>query len=183
MTCVILKEKERTTIMNPKNRSPLTTLCYIEQNECYLMLHRTKKQQDVNKGKWIGIGGHFEAGESPEECLLREVLEETGLSLSSFHFRGIVTFCYGKDITEYMHLFTADAFSGSLRDCDEGELAWIPKSDLPKLDLWEGDRYFLRLLEQNAPFFSMKLAYDETDRLMEAVLDGKVNLLDSDSRL
>ena len=110
-----------------KQRSPLTTLCYIEKDDSYLMLHRIKKKQDVNEGKWIGVGGHFEENESPENCLLREVKEETGLTLTSWRFRGIVTFIAKGWPTEYMCLYTADGFEGTLRECDEGELAWVAK--------------------------------------------------------
>lgn len=159
-------------------KSPLTTLCYIEKDQKYLMLHRVKKQKDVNKDKWIGIGGHFELGESPEECLLREVKEETGLTLTKYSFRGIVTFFAEGWQTEYMCLFTSDSFVGSLSDCEEGELEWVEKSRLLDLNLWEGDKIFFRLLMENAPFFSLKLGYDG-DRLTEAVLDGSpMELLD-----
>ena len=153
-------------------KSALTTLCYIEQDDCYLMLHRVKKQVDVNKDKWIGIGGHFEEGESPEECLFREVKEETGLILTGFSFRGIVTFSAAGWPTEYMCLYTADSFEGILTDCDEGTLEWVAKKDLMSLSLWEGDKIFFRLLMENIPFFSLKLSYDG-DRLTEAVLNGK----------
>lgn len=149
----------------------LTTLCYIEKDEKYLMLHRISKKKDVNKDKWIGVGGHFEKDESPEECLLREVKEETGLTLTSYRFRGMVTFLSDGWQTEYMCLYTADGFEGRLTECDEGDLNWIPKADLPKLNLWEGDKIFLKLLAEDAPFFSLKLRY-EGDVLKEAVLDG-----------
>lgn len=152
-------------------KSPLTTLCYIEKDDKYLMLHRVKKQQDVNKDKWIGIGGHFEKGESPEECLLREVKEETGLTLTSFSFRGIVTFYTTGWQTEYMCLYTADRFEGELTDCDEGTLEWVEKDRLMDLNLWEGDKIFFKLLMEDAPFFSLKLSYDG-DRLTEVVLNG-----------
>ena len=140
------------------------------------MLHRTKKAADENRDKWIGIGGKFEAGESPEDCMLREVREETGLSLSSWSFRGIVTFVSDEWGTEYMHLFTADGFAGSLRDCDEGELEWVEKARIPSLPIWEGDKIFLRLLDQGADFFSLKLCY-HGDKLVRAVLNGKEELL------
>ena len=150
-----------------------TTLCYLEQGQDYLMLHRTKKEQDENRDKWIGIGGKFEKGESPEDCLLREVREETGLTLTSWRFRGIVTFVSDEWGTEYMHLFTADAWEGFLRqDCDEGVLEWIDREALLSLPIWEGDKIFLRLLQEDAPFFSLKLRY-EGDRLIAAVLTGK----------
>lgn len=152
-------------------KSPLTTLCYIEKDNSYLMLHRVKKQKDVNKDKWIGIGGHFETGESPEECLLREVKEETGLTLTGFSFRGIVTFSALGWPTEYMCLYTADEFEGTLTECDEGTLEWVEKERLMSLNLWEGDKIFFRLLMEDASFFSLKLSYDG-DVLTEAVLNG-----------
>lgn len=153
-------------------KSQLTTLCYIEQDDCYLMLHRTKKENDINKDKWIGIGGHFEEGESPEECLLREVQEETGLTLERYAFRGLITFCCDGWQTEYMCLYTADRFHGELAECEEGELEWVPKERLLQLKLWEGDKIFLDLLQQDRGFFSLKLCY-ERDILVEATLDGK----------
>ena len=150
-----------------------TTLCYLYRGREALMLHRVKKAVDENKDKWIGIGGKFEEGESPEDCLLREVREETGLTLTAWRYRGIVTFVSDEWGTEYMHLFTADAWEGDLRqDCDEGVLEWIDRKKLTELPIWEGDRIFLRLLEEEAPFFSLKLRY-EGDRLAEAVLNGK----------
>ena len=151
----------------------LSTLCYIEKDGQYLMLHRTVKKNDVNKDKWIGVGGHFEADESPEECVLREVKEETGYTLTSYRFRGIVTFVSGNGVTEYMHLFTADEFEGKSIACDEGELEWVKKEDVLKLNIWEGDRIFLRLLADEEPFFSLKLVYDGHDTLVSAVLNGK----------
>ena len=149
----------------------LSTLCYIEQDGKYLMLHRTVKENDINKDKWIGVGGHFEKGESPEECLLREVWEETGYTLTSWRYRGIVTFVYGEDVVEYMSLYTADGFEGEVTECEEGELVWIPKEEIEKLNLWEGDKLFFHLLEEDAPFFSLKLSY-EGDRLVQVVLNG-----------
>ena len=151
-----------------------TTLCYLERDGCYLMLHRIKKDNDMNRNKWIGIGGKFEEGESPENCLLREVREETGLTLGSWRYCGIVTFVSDEWGTEYMHLFHSEDFHGSLRECDEGSLEWIEKSALASLpDLWEGDRIFLRMMENNEPFFSLKLCY-RGDLLTGAELDGRV---------
>lgn len=152
--------------------SELTTLCYIEQKDCYLMLHRNRKNNDVNKDKWIGVGGHFEFGESPEECLLREVKEETGLTLTSYRFRGLITFQSGSSLCEYMCLYTADGFEGEMFSCSEGELAWVKKEDIASLHLWEGDKIFLKLLAEDAPFFTLKLHY-EGDCLKEAVLNGR----------
>lgn len=149
-----------------------TTLCYIEQDNAYLLLHRVKRQNDENHDKWIGIGGKFEENESPEDCLLREVGEETGLRLTRWRYCGLVTFVSDCWEGEYMHLFHADGFEGTLRECDEGELQWVKKSDFSALEQWEGDRIFLRLMESGAPFFSLKLRY-EGDRLAEAVLNGK----------
>ncbi len=148
----------------------LTTLCYIEKDGKYLMLHRVKKEMDLNRDKWIGVGGHFEYGETPEECLLREVKEETGLTLTSYRMRGIVTFLYGNDVVEYMHLYTSDSFTGTLSDCEEGELVWVPKEDVPMLSIWEGDRIFLSKLEEDEPWFSLKLVYDENGILLKATL-------------
>ena len=148
--------------------SKMTTLCYIEQNDSYLMLHRILKQNDANKDKWIGIGGHFEENESPEECVLREVMEETGLTLLSYRFRGLITFVSDKWETEYMCLFTADEFEGKLQDCDEGELCWVRKSDINSLNLWEGDKVFFRLLEERQDFFTLKLVY-EGEKLVEVI--------------
>lgn len=153
-------------------KSPMTTLCYIEKDDSYLMLHRVKKENDVNKDKWIGIGGHFEQGESPEECLLREAKEETGLTLTSWRFRGLVTFTQQGYGTEYMCLYTADGFEGNIKECNEGVLEWVPKSRISSLNLWEGDRIFLDLINKDAPFFSLKLTY-EGDHLTEAVLNGE----------
>ena len=150
----------------------LSTLCYIEQDGKYLMLHRTVKKNDVNKDKWIGVGGHFEHGESPEECLLREVKEETGYTLTSWKYRGIVTFVYGEDTLEYMSLYTADGFTGNPIECDEGELECVDKKDIPALELWEGDKIFFRLLDMGREFFSLKLVYDRQDVLRYAALDG-----------
>ena len=148
----------------------LTTLCYIEKDDCYLMLHRTKKEKDENRDKWIGVGGKFEPGESPEDCLLREVKEETGLSLTTFWFRGIVTFVSDEWGTEYMHLFTADEYEGSIKECEEGELVWIPKNQIESLKLWEGDKVFLNLLQKEKRFFSLKLRY-EGEKLAEQIVE------------
>jgi len=145
----------------------MTTLCYIENNDCYLMLHRTKKKKDVNKDKWIGVGGHAEGNETPQECLLREVKEETGLLLTSYKFRGLITFISDEYEAEMMCLFTADGYTGELITCDEGELEWVKKSDVPQLPTWEGDAQFLKLLlEDEKRFFAMKLRY-EGERLIE----------------
>lgn len=149
----------------------LTTLCYLEQGDSYLLLHRTKKEQDINKDKWIGVGGHFEQGESPEDCLIREVKEETGLDLIQYTFRGIVTFLCDDNEAEYMHLYTANKWSGVMHTCDEGELVWVKKEEMYQLKLWEGDKIFLKLIEEEHPFFSLKLTY-RGDILIEAVLDG-----------
>ena len=154
-------------------KSRLTTLCYIERDSQYLMLHRISKKNDVNKDKWIGVGGHFEEGESPEECLLREVKEETGYTLTSFRFRGLVTFLSGDGVTEYMSLFTADGFEGEPIPCDEGVLEWVPREKIPELNIWEGDKIFFRLLAEEIPFFSLKLVYDGQGGLVEAQLNGK----------
>ena len=151
----------------------LSTLCYLQRDGAYLMLHRTVKKNDVNKDKWIGVGGHFEEGESPEECLLREVKEETGYTLTSFRFRGLVTFLSGDGVTEYMSLFTADGFEGDPIPCDEGVLEWVPREKIPELNIWEGDKIFFRLLAEEIPFFSLKLVYDGQGGLVEAQLNGK----------
>ncbi len=147
-----------------------TTLCYIECRGKVLMLHRTKKDEDANKGKWIGIGGKFEENESPEECMLREVYEETGILPKNWKMRGIVTFVSDRYEGEYMHLFTATVQSFDFAECDEGELMWIPKEEIATLNLWEGDRVFLKLLDEDAPFFSLKLVY-ENDTLNNAYLN------------
>ena len=148
-----------------------TTLCYIEKDGSYLMLHRVKKEKDENKDKWIGVGGKFEFGESPHECVKREAYEETGLILNTPKYRGVVTFVSDRWPTEYMHLFTADGFTGTLKECDEGELEWLPWEQLTRIPHWEGDEIFLRLLEEGAPFFSLKVSYCG-DRLEGAVLNG-----------
>ncbi|MBQ2640398.1 MAG: NUDIX domain-containing protein [Lachnospiraceae bacterium] len=155
-----------------KEPAALSTLCYMEKDGKYLMLHRTVKKNDVNKDKWIGVGGHFEAEESPEECLLREVREETGYTLTSWRFRGIVTFVSGDGVTEYMHLFTADGFEGEPVECDEGQLEWVDIAQVWKLNIWEGDKIFFRLIDEDEPFFSLKLTYDGKGCLVSAVLNG-----------
>lgn len=149
-----------------------STLCYILRGDEVLMLHRVKKEQDINRDKWIGIGGKFEFEESPDECLLREAKEETGLTLTSWRCRGIVTFLNEGGEGEYMYLFTADGFQGELIECDEGNLEWVSREFLGTLPMWEGDKIFLDLLWQDAPFFLLTLRY-RNDRLVEAVLNGK----------
>ena len=148
-----------------------TTLCYVLQGDRVLMLHRTKKEKDINKDKWIGIGGKFLNRESPDECLLREAWEETGLTLTRWQCRGVVSFLSDVE-DEYMYLFTADGFEGNLKECDEGDLQWVSREFLNTLPKWEGDEIFLKLLWENAPFFLLKLRY-EGDKLLEAVLNGK----------
>ena len=149
------------------------TLCYLENEKGeYLMLHRVKKQNDLNHDKWIGVGGKFEPGESPEECICRETLEETGLTLTEYQYRGIVTFVSDVWETEYMHLFTATGWTGTVQECDEGVLEWVGWEKMKALPQWEGDKIFLRLLEEEAPLFSLKLCY-EGDRLIYAALNGK----------
>ena len=150
----------------------MTTLCYLERDGQYLMLHRTKKENDVNHDKWIGVGGKFETGESPEDCMRREVREETGLTVTDWRHRGIITFVSDEWPCEYMHLFTCTGWTGQQQLCGEGELAWISKQGLYDLTLWEGDRIFLRLLEQDAPFFSLKIVY-HGEALIGAELNGK----------
>ena len=148
-----------------------TTLCYLERGDEYLMLHRVKKKNDMNHDKWIGVGGKFEDKESPEDCLLRETLEETGLTLTEYRYRGLVTFVSDVYPTEYMHLFTATAWEGESHPCDEGELAWIDKDRLLALTLWEGDKIFLRLLDTRRDFFDLTLRY-RGEALVGATLDG-----------
>ncbi len=148
-----------------------TTLCYIEKDGCYLLLHRVKKENDENRDKWIGVGGKFEENESPEECVLRETREETGLTLTQYRYCGIVTFVSDRWEGEYMHLFHATDFAGTLTDCDEGTPEWVEKEHFSRLPQWEGDRIFLRLMEEHVPFFSLKLCY-EGERLVRAVLNG-----------
>ena len=143
-----------------------TTLCYMEKDDKYLMLHRVKKENDQNKDKWIGVGGKFEDGETPEDCVRREVLEETGLTLTDYRYRGIVTFVLKDWGTEYMHLFTATGFEGEMKVCEEGDLVWVPKDEIENLEIWEGDKVFFRLLAEESGFFSLKLVYEE-DQLVE----------------
>lgn len=149
-----------------------TTLCYITRGDQVLMLHRVKKENDLNRDKWIGIGGKLEENESPEEGLLREALEETGLTLTEYRYCGIVTFVSDRWEGEYMHLFQAEGFRGVLKECDEGDLQWISRDFLDRLPKWEGDRIFLQLMWDKAPFFSLKLSY-EGDRLIYAALNGR----------
>ena len=150
-----------------------TTLCYITRGEDVLMLHRVKKKNDINKDKWIGIGGKFEPEESPDECLLREAKEETGLTLTNWRCRGIVTFLTNEPYEgEYMYLFTADGFEGTVKTCDEGDLQWVSRDFVSSLPTWEGDAIFLKLLWEDAPFFLLKLRY-RGDTLEEAVLNGR----------
>ena len=149
-----------------------STLCYVTRGDEVLMLHRVKKKNDLNQDKWIGIGGKFEAGETPDECLLREGKEETGLTLTDWKCRGVVTFLSDRWEGEYMYLFTADGFEGELSECSEGDLQWVSRGFLDRLPKWEGDRIFLDLLWQDAPFFLLKLRY-EGEKLAEAVLNGR----------
>lgn len=149
-----------------------STLCYLERGDEYLMLHRVKKKNDMNHDKWLGVGGKFEDKESPEDCILRECLEETGLTLTDYRYRGLVTFVSDEYPTEYMHLFTATGWTGTPKECDEGVLEWIKKADLLSLPMWEGDKIFLRLLDEERPFFSLKLQYSG-EALVLAVLDGR----------
>lgn len=147
-----------------------TTLCYIEKDNKYLMLHRTKKENDVNEGKWIGVGGKFEKDETPEECLLREVKEETGLVLTEYKLRAVITFISDSWETEYMYLFSANEFTGELITCDEGELKWVEKDRILNLNIWEGDKIFLKKMIEEDNFFTLKVVY-EGDKLVESVLE------------
>lgn len=153
----------------------LTTLCYLERGDCYLMMHRISKEKDINKDKWIGVGGHFEYGESPEECIKREILEETGydIPLGEIRYRAVITFISDKGDYELMSLFTAAAPDGEPIPCDEGVFEWVPKEKVSDLNIWEGDRIFFSELSKNPDFFSLKMHYDKEDKLKEAVLDGK----------
>lgn len=147
-----------------------TTLCYIEKENKYLMLHRTKKENDLNEGKWIGVGGKFEKDETPEECLLREVREETGLTLTKYRLRAVITFISNKWETEYMYLFTTNEFVGEIICCDEGELEWVEKEKILDLNIWEGDKIFLEKIVRGDKFFTLKVVYDG-DQLVESVLN------------
>ena len=152
-----------------------TTLCYITRGNDVLMLHRIKKKNDINQDKWIGVGGKFEGTESPDQCLLREVFEETGLTLTSWQCRGVVTFLQDTEsgtFGEFMYLFTADGFTGTLKECDEGQLQWVSREFLDNLPKWEGDQIFLDLLWQDAPFFLLTLHY-QGDKLINAILNGQ----------
>lgn len=147
----------------------LSSLCYLEKEGNYLMLHRTKKQKDINKGKWLGVGGKLEKDETPEECIIREVKEETGLQLEEYELRGFVTYVSNQCQTEYMYVFYSNKFSGQLQECNEGELAWIKKEDVLSLPTWEGDHFFIENILNNEPFFSMKFVY-EGDKLIDYII-------------
>ena len=151
-----------------------STLCYIEKDGCYLMLHRVKKEHDVNKDKWIGIGGGFEENESPEDCIRREALEETGLILGEVKLRSVITFIVEGGVCEHMFLFKTSDFSGELIECSEGDLEWVKKDKLYSLELWEGDRIFLKKIENECDFFTLKLVYSENGHLISAVENGDV---------
>lgn len=143
---------------NNSGSKTFTTLCYLEKDDCFLMLHRTKKENDINKDKYIGVGGHIEHGESPEECIRREIYEETGLTAGKINLRGLLTFVID-DMDEYSFLYTCSDFTGELKECNEGDLEWIPKSKILSLPIWEGDKIFFKLLEERQEFFSLKLHY------------------------
>ncbi len=157
-------------------KTELTTLCYLERDDKYLMMHRISKKNDINKDKWVGVGGHFEDDESPEECAKREIFEETGfdIPLEKLSFRAVITFVSERGDYELMSLFTAKCPEGEPKECDEGRLEWVKKSDVFDLNIWEGDKIFFLLLQESEKFFSLKMAYDKEDRLKEAILDGKV---------
>ena len=152
----------------------LTTLCYLEREDCYLMMHRVSKEKDINKDKWIGVGGHFEDGESPEECIKREILEETGydIPMDEIKYRAVITFISDKGDYELMSLFTAKAPESEPIACDEGVFEWIKKEKIESLNIWEGDKIFFRELDKSQDFFSLKMHYDKEDNLIEAVLNG-----------
>ena len=137
----------------------VSTLCYLEKEDKYLMLLRNKKKHDVNEGKWIGVGGKCEKGESPEECVIRETFEETGIKLESLKMRGVLTFSSEGWEDEYIFVYTSDKFSGTITDCNEGELRWIDKDKIMDLNLWDGDRIFLKIMLESDEFFSIKLSY------------------------
>ncbi len=158
-----------------------TTLCYIEHNDAYLMLHRIKKKNDLNEGKWVGVGGHLEPGETPEMCVRREVLEETGLTLTSLRLRGTVDFISDRWVSEVMYLYTADSFTGSLTDCNEGVLKWIPKEEIPSLPQWEGDQIFFGEIRKNRPFFHLRLVY-HGDHLVSSALLPRLILASASPR-
>ena len=155
-----------------------TSLCYIERDGCWLMLHRVKREHDLNRDKWLGVGGGFLEDESPEDCCIREAFEETGLTLCGPKLRAVVTFVIEGGENEQMFLFTCSDFAGELRECDEGVLEWIPKEDLYGLELWEGDFIFLKRIERPSPFFTLKLVYDKNGKLLEAVENGTERLID-----
>ena len=154
-----------------------STLCYIERDGKYLMMHRVKKENDINRDKWIGIGGGFEDNESPEDCIRREALEETGLNLGEVNLYSVVTFIVEGGVCEYMFLFKCKDFSGSLIECNEGNLEWIEKSRIYDLDLWEGDKIFLKKIENDCDFFTLKLVYDKDGRLLEAIENGTIKIV------
>ncbi|MQN01190.1 MAG: septum formation protein Maf [Lachnospiraceae bacterium] len=158
-----------------------TTLCYLTRDDKVLMLHRTKKHNDVNEGKWIGVGGHVESGESKEMCVRREVWEETGLTLKSLKYRGVIDFLPDKFESERMFLYTSDEFAGEMHECDEGDLKWVEKDQVKSLDLWEGDRIFLKYLVEEAPFFHLKLNY-QGDKLVSSELMPRVILASQSPR-
>lgn len=153
----------------------LTTLCYLERDGKYLMMHRTSKEHDINKDKWIGVGGHFEENESPEDCIKREIYEETGydIPMEDLEFRALITFISQKGDYELMSLFTAPAPEGEPKHCDEGELVWVDKKEVLNLNLWVGDRIFFKELDRSRDFFSLKMTYDRQDNLIEAVMNGR----------
>lgn len=148
-----------------------TTLCYLERGDEVLLLHRTKKPDDPNEGKWIGVGGKLEAGETPEDCMRREIREETGLQATQYRYRGVVDFLSDRWPAERMHLYTVSAWEGALHACDEGVLQWVPKARMESLPMWEGDRVFLRLLRENAPFFHLQLVYEGDTLVSSALLE------------